>query len=142
VSATAVSAEPLDALELVVGGSIVETVGGNAADNRLTIDTEVVVDESTWIAARAYGPAPFRIQELPEFDTPGIAAAAHTSPVWVQVPDRPHRAPGDARILADLASGHLRWVEENARFLSEEHRSSMVEAYAEAIEILKRMATT
>jgi len=82
ITGTAIAARPLEPIEIVVGGRVVERV---AAANRPAprggchspIDTRIDVAESTWIAVRVF-----------EDRLDGRVRFAHSSPVHVEVPGK------------------------------------------------------
>jgi len=87
---------PLDALEVVQDGKVVAT--GTLAADKLsgTLDAEVKVDRSGWVALRASGPA-VRYWL-------GRGQAAHTNPVYLQVRGKPSDAKADAEFF-------LKWMD-------------------------------
>lgn len=70
--------DPLDRLELVVGGEVSATEKAAGRD-RVEIRKEIVATQSMWIAARAYG-----AHQEPQFTTIG-----HTAPIYVIVDGEP-----------------------------------------------------
>ena len=64
----------LDRLELVVLGEVVAAEPARGRD-RITLRTQITVDESQWLAARAYG----------ERKSRGAVTVAHTTPVYLVV---------------------------------------------------------
>ena len=64
----------LDRLELVVLGEVVAAEPARGRD-RITLRTQITVDESQWLAARAYG----------ERESRGAVTVAHTTPVYIVV---------------------------------------------------------
>jgi hypothetical protein len=87
---------PLGKLELIYNGKAV-AIGELAVDKlSATLDQEIVIEDSGWIALRTSGPAvPYWL---------GGARAAHTSPVYVTVPGRPTDARSDAEYF-------LAWID-------------------------------
>jgi hypothetical protein len=85
ITGTATSAVPLDRIEIVVSGQILQTL---APANRPTpqggyespLESNVTLDTSCWIALRTF-------EKRPD----GRVRFAHTSPVHVDFPDRPLR---------------------------------------------------
>ena len=88
------SRTPIDRVELLHNGRVVESVGTGGAD-RYRLEKEVRVGESSWFAARVYGPG-----------APGMTttALAHSSPVYVTAGSKP------ALVREDLEIA-LRWVD-------------------------------
>lgn len=88
---------PLEKLELVLDGEVVGT--GTLADDKLTatIDTEVPVEHSGWIALRTTGPV---VNRWPSH----YGLRAHTNPVYLEVKDHP----ADTRAQAEY---FLAWID-------------------------------
>ncbi len=75
-SAMLASAVPVDRVEVVVNGQVVDTRPGVAEAGRRTVGGTVALPEAGWVAVRAVGP---------ESGWPSMAAYAfaHTAPVWI-----------------------------------------------------------
>lgn len=71
------SAGPVDRVEVVVNGAVVETLDGLAAAGRRSLRGAVDLPDGGWVAVRAVGAAPT--------GWPSMAAYpfAHTAPVWI-----------------------------------------------------------
>ena len=69
-------------VELVMNGRVVAGEAAPAPVDRLDLTTTIDVDAGAWIAARARSPFEIGSAYL-------TSMAAHTSPVYVEVPDRP-----------------------------------------------------
>ena len=69
-------------VELVMNGRVVAGETAPAPTDRLDLTTTIDVDAGAWIAARARSPFEIGSAYL-------TSMAAHTSPVYVEVPDRP-----------------------------------------------------
>ena len=78
----------LNSLQVIRDGKVVAEA--KAAGNRLSAEIEqlVTMDRSGWVALRAVGP--------PHPDQPEFSLFGHTSPVYIEVPDRPIDAREDA----------------------------------------------
>jgi hypothetical protein len=79
---------PLKLVEIVSIGEVVSAVELEEPSLDVALDKEVAMTRSGWIAIRASGP--------PHPDQPGGSVFGHTSPVYVQVQDRPIQARSDA----------------------------------------------
>ena len=120
----------IGAVELVVNGRVV--AGEVPADpvTDLAFETAVVVREGSWIAARSR--SNHEIQSA--FTT---TMAAHTSPVYVEVPDRPLFVPDDAEAIATVVDGTARWLEVMAAVADPVLRGRMVDQIAAAAQTLR-----
>jgi hypothetical protein len=84
VKGNVLSAAPLDRIELLVNGLVVKSIpvkndkAKQAIEN--TIDAEVKIESTSWIAVRCFEKQPG-----------GRERFAHSSPVWVDVPGKPLR---------------------------------------------------
>lgn len=76
---------PVDRLEIVVNGAVVESRRWDEPVDNGVLDFELTVEESSWAAARCYGPGDGIARHRDVWERPIMA---HTSPVYV--------APGDA----------------------------------------------
>lgn len=73
---TLISTEPVDVVEIMVNGSVVETLEGIRSGETKTYNGTVALPDNGWVAARAHGGAA---------EWPSMAADqfAHSSPVWI-----------------------------------------------------------
>jgi hypothetical protein len=99
---------PLRRAELVQDGKVIATREfSGEGPVELVWQQEVPFERSGWLALRASGPA--------HADNPGGGAYAHTSPVYVEVADRPPLAREDAQFF-------LRWIDRLDLALRERNR--------------------
>ena len=131
VRAEATSIVPMDRLEIIVNGAVVESV--EAVDPlSVVFRGEVPIPEGGWVAARILGPSSRYVTDSYAF--------AHTSPVYVERDGRVFRSAEDARFLAEAVEaawqradrGPWRSEEERARF-----RAAVDEALAVYREIIQ-----
>ncbi|MFI5227318.1 MAG: CehA/McbA family metallohydrolase, partial [Candidatus Limnocylindrales bacterium] len=121
VRATARAAQAtIASLEIVMNGRVVavERSSGPVAELRLAATLDV--RSGAWIAARTRSEHEIRSA----FAT---SMAAHTSPVYVEVVDRPLFDPDDAAAIAEVIEGTARWLETTAAVVDERRRDRMVE---------------
>ena len=113
------------ALELVVDGEVVasETAPEPAAD--ISVAASVEVRAGAWIAARS-------LSDHEIHSAFATAMAAHTSPVYVDVRDRPRRSASDAEAIAQVIDGSARWLETMAAIADPRLRDRMVRQIAAA----------
>jgi hypothetical protein len=124
VRARASAAQPLiDRLELVHDGRVVASTSAGGAD-LATIGERVEVSKSGWIAARATS----RSEILSGFST---GMGAHSSPIYLDVPDRAAWAADDAAAIATIIDGARTWVEKVAVVRSAAERTRLA-AHLEA----------
>ena len=100
--ADVMSRTPIERVEFLQNGRVIESANARQA-RRFRLEKEVQVTESSWFAARVYGPG-----------APGLTtrALAHSSPVYVTEGDRP------ALVREDLELA-VRWVDRLWAYLVE-----------------------
>jgi len=128
---------PVERIEIVAGGRVVARATNDEGLSDFRFETDVRVEESTWIAARANAAHLLPHQPLEIAGFSGIPVMAHTSPVYVDVADAPRRSPEDARVLAGWIEESMAWVREDARFLDPSHRAEMLALFERAHHIYR-----
>ncbi|HTC85772.1 MAG TPA: CehA/McbA family metallohydrolase, partial [Candidatus Acidoferrum sp.] len=99
------AAQPIiGSLELVVNGRVVAAEDAPRGTDDLRLDAVVEVKTGAWIAARSR--SGHEIHSA--FST---SMASHTSPVYVEVADRPLFVPADAKAILEVIDGTVRWLE-------------------------------
>ncbi|MGH9160262.1 MAG: CehA/McbA family metallohydrolase, partial [Vicinamibacteraceae bacterium] len=107
VRAEAISIAPMERLEILVNGSVAQTV--RAADpERIVFDQAVAVPDGGWIAARVVGPSSRYVSDSYAF--------AQTSPVYVVRNGQRYTSPADAQFLADAVTALGERVEARAKW--------------------------
>lgn len=116
---------PVDRVELIVNGKVVES---QAAAGRDTVEftRRVPVERSSWIALRAVGPR----HRLILNDT---MAFAHTSPVYVEVGGRPVRVAEDVKFYRDWVERLMARAERTGRFSTPERRAEVTALFSKAL---------
>jgi hypothetical protein len=100
----------------------------------MTLEAEVPAAPG-WIAARCVGQQP---------RGSGMAARAHTSPVYGQVRGQPPRVERDAvAALLRYCDRMLGWIEREGRFETDKARADLTDVFHAAQDVLKgRLPTT
>jgi hypothetical protein len=118
VSVEASAAQPVIAgLELVHNGEVIAAATADGTD-RLTLDERVAVASGGWLAARVTS----RERIHSAFAT---AMGAHSSPVYLDVPDRPPFSVEDAAAIGTVIDGARTWIEGVAAVRSPEERARL-----------------
>jgi hypothetical protein len=118
-------------LELVVNGRVVAATSAPPA-TELALHETVEFEAGSWIAARSR--SPHEIESA--FAT---SMAAHTSPVYVEVDDRPLVAPtDDAEVVERVIAGARAWVAELAAVAEPADRARMVRFFDTSLETFRR----
>jgi hypothetical protein len=121
---------PIERIEIIRGGEVVASKENVEGERELVFETEVPVEKSSWIAARAYSS-----EQLPYN---GVPVMAHTSPVYIQVDGQPRSSPEDAAFLADWTDRAIEWARSEARFQFETQREEMIALFERAKRIYLR----
>jgi hypothetical protein len=121
------SLRPMDRLEIVVNGQARATASAAGMPSQAVLDLDLPQERSCWIAARAWSEK-------------NSHCCAHTSPVYVQVADRPmllDKVSFD--FLMDKLTEMLGWVEKANQFGEEKNRERLASIFRSAKEeLLKR----
>jgi hypothetical protein len=120
----------ISSVEVVVNGRVVATGESPHATDNLTLETPIDVRAGAWIAARSRSDH----EILSAFCT---SMASHTSPVYVEVRDRPLFVADDARAILAVIEGTERWVRTMAAIDRPADRHRMVELIAMSAESLR-----
>jgi hypothetical protein len=122
IRAEARSMVPFERLELVHNGIAVAAAEASGTPAMATLEIELPPAAGGWLAARCWG-AP---QPLASPDRGQDRVAAHTSPVYVEVPGAP--LPIDANALAvfvQYLDDSLTWLAANGRFDNDAQRTHL-----------------
>ncbi len=132
VKATVRTRVPLEKLEIVVNGRPV--ISNPAGQNETSIEKEILVAKSSWIAARALGPWSRLVLN-------DVQAFAHTSPVYVSVGDKPIASAEDARFWIGWIDQLIAQVNDRGRFSTAERRKEVIELFRRAQERYRKIAS-
>jgi hypothetical protein len=121
----------ITAVEVVMNGVVVARVDADASTDALDLDASIEVPGSAWIAARTRSSHAVNSA----FAT---SMAAHTSPIYVEVADRPLFAVSDAEAILEVIDGTLRWLRDWAAVPTESERQRMVGFVEDSADRLRR----
>jgi hypothetical protein len=124
---------PLEKLEIVVNGKVV--ISSPAGQNETSIEKELPLEKSSWIAARALGP-----WSRPVLND--VQAFAHTSPVYISVGDKRVASAEDARFWIAWIDQLIAQVSDRGRFSTPERRKEVVELFRRAQEAYRKIVVT
>ncbi len=119
-------------LELVVNGRVVAATGAAVGSTELSLHETIDIADGAWIAARSRSGSEIHSA----FAT---SMAAHTSPVYVEVQDRPlGPSPDDAEVVERIIDGARTWVAELASIADPDERDRMVRFFDVSLETFRR----
>ena len=128
VKARAISLEPYEQLEIVYNGKVIRATHPSGPNFQAGIEDTIEVDRGGWIAARAhgskmleYGPTWWK---MPVF--------AHSSPIYLQMPNRPAGSSQSATLFLDQLGYLQRWAQEDAHFPTKENKREVLDRIAKA----------
>ena len=125
------AAQPvISAVEVVVNGQIVALGESAEGTDDLSLKTPIDIRSGAWIAARSR--SDHEIHSA--FNT---SMASHTSPVYVDVQDRPLLGVNDAETILEIIEGTLRWVNTMAPVERPVDRRRMSELIAASATLLR-----
>jgi hypothetical protein len=119
---------PVERIEIIRGGEVIASKENPAGANSVSFSTQIPIEASTWIAARASSSV-----RLPYQD--GIPVFAHTSPIYVEVPGRPIGSPEDAAFFTKWCEDAIEWAKTKAKLLEESQRQEMIALFEKARKI-------
>jgi hypothetical protein len=118
---------PVDKFEVVINGEPLKSAPGQK-----TIDEQVSLSHSSWIAARAIGPwSRLVLNDIQTF--------AHTSPVYVQFGDERTADKQDARFWIEWIDKLIAQVNQRGRFATPERKREVVELFQRGQEVYRRI---
>jgi hypothetical protein len=121
VEVEAQSIFPMQGLELLCNGAVVDATTDGAGPSGLRLRTQLRIDADSWLAARVGGPGYF--DAVQHNDVWNRAAIAHTSPVYVACGDAYGRTDESSlHYMLTLIEGSLSYVRE----LSTQHHPGTV----------------
>lgn len=125
------AAQPvIGSVELVVNGRVVAAREATSPTDELSLSTSVDIRSGAWIAARSRSDAEIRSA----FRT---SMASHTSPVYVEVRDRPLFVAGGAEAVLEVIDGTLTWLRTMAAVDRPADRDRMAELIAASARSLR-----
>lgn len=129
---------PIKRLEVVVNGEVVAETHADEGAQLLELTGELDIDESSWLAARAYNDSPLPTQG--ELTGSGSLVLAHTGPVYVDVDGQPRRNPDDATFLHRICAKTIKWAQTAARYHSQAQRRAVIDLYREGCDAYRVQA--
>jgi hypothetical protein len=125
IHATLHTKVPVDRFEVVVNGEPLKSAAGQQ-----TIDEQVALTHSAWIAARAIGPWSRLVLN-------DVQAFAHTSPVYVQFGEERVAYRQDAQFWINWIDKLIAQVNQRGRFASPERKREVVDLFRRGQEVYR-----
>jgi len=130
VEATARCAYPLEVMEVLINGRIVEEVYPERhARELIRLDREFSLEQSSWIAVRAKG----AVEEGTFGGARKWPLFAHSGPVYALLGRRPVRIESDLKFLFDYTHRFREFVVNNGVFDGSEHKNVFLDNIDEAL---------
>lgn len=120
VHVEASTAGELDKVEIVWKGQVIKSVAAMGAGATLSADAEVEATDTGWIAARAF-----------EKSSPSIRFA-HTSPVYVQLPEDRGIVTEDVKFFLNWLDREIEYYKNQPGFKTESDRQAMLDFFRQA----------
>ena len=131
VKASAISRVPFERIEIVVDGRVV--ADQLSPDGReANLEREIEIDEGGWMAARISGRA---------VTYAGFPVFAHTSPVYLRVPNTPFRRAESLGACIDEIDRSMRTIRKSFRFSSDAQRALAIGKFEEGRAAFARLLT-
>jgi hypothetical protein len=136
VRAEARSLSPLRCLEIVVNGNVVRSASLASGETTVTLEAEIELAEGGWLAARCVCVTDKACEPFGRL-VPGTLA--HTSPVYVQVQDRPPWVDADrVQRLLDGLDGNLPGLLADSPFATDRYREHLTTVFQAANNVLRK----
>lgn len=132
VRARAQSLVPFDLLEIVQNGTVIAQAAATGSPASANLDVEAPIAESSWLTARCTG-------QTHVFHRPANQRIfAHTSPLYVNVPERPLRPnSAAAQRFAREIERMIAWCQTKARCPTPQMRERLTAGFVRALERLR-----
>jgi len=122
---------PINHIELVHNGSVIQRKGPNKASQSGAWTFDIEIETDGWVAARAYGDAR---------DSFAQAIYAHTSPVYIGT-GRPNRiAQESAAFFVRSIDDSIDWVSRIGKFTKNEQREEVLHLFQEGRKVYAALA--
>ena len=140
--ATLRSRQPVDRLEIIVGGEVHASLEVTNDEESRVLQTDIPIDKPTWIAARAWSETLLPFQMWTDLTPEGIKVMAHTSPVYVELAAMKLARVEALRGMIESAERALAWAETEANYHNGQERMKVEEVFREAISRLQARRDT
>ena len=131
ISANVVSRLPFERLEIVYNGEVIAERSA-LKQREAKFEEQIAVDRGGWIAARISGGGKTHA---------GSSVFAHTSPLYVRVPQTPHRLAESAGSFVDEIEASKIFIRKNFRFAKDADRALALGRFEDARKVFGKLAS-
>jgi hypothetical protein len=146
VRVSAISSIPMSRIEIVVNGRVAAMASSPTPTGQLKWSGNISVAESSWVAARVWGPDNGRISNGPsrwsQRRSPFVTLLAHSGPVYVSLRDQPVFSAADRDFCLRWIDALTERIRKNGKFASETHRDEVLSSFARARRVYEQMGTS
>jgi len=139
---TARSILPFATLEIISNGWVTGHKTVFVADNppvdglyTMTVEADLILDKSTWIAARVADDPDNKNRILPR----GLSVFAHTDPVYFLKDGKPVKEKASVLYLQKYVQGTIHWLQTNPPFENPEDRLEALKLSEQALQIYRSL---
>jgi len=140
---TARSILPFATLEIISNGWVTGHKTIFVSDNpavdglyTMTVEADIIIDKSTWIAARVADDPDNKNRILPR----GLSVFAHTDPVYFLKDGKPVREEASILYLQKYVQGTIHWLQSNPLFENPEDRLEALKLSEQALQIYRSLS--
>ena len=119
IEASAQSAMPMEALEIVMNGEVVADKKVTPEDRVAELSKEISVNEGAWVGARVRGP-------FNRYLVNDTYLYAHTSPVYITVEGKRVGLKKDAQFFVEWIDQLIGMVEQRGRYASDDQKQEVI----------------
>jgi hypothetical protein len=137
---------PISRVEIVANGQVVAEVSSSNPTNHLQWKGRVALRQSSWLAARVWAPDSDRISNGPsrwsERRSASLVLAAHSSPSYVYIGDRPIFSATDRDFCLRWLDSLADRIRKDGKFATDTHREEVLSIFLRARKVYEDMGDT
>lgn len=138
-----VSTIPVSKLEIVANGHVVAEASSSTPADHLEWHGTLPLTQSSWIAARVWGPNSDRIANGPsrwsQRRSPELALLAHSSPSYVYIGDQPIFSESDRQFCLHWIDALSARIRKEGEFATDAHRDEVLATVSQARAVYEAM---
>ena len=133
IEASATSALPMEALEIVMNGEVVATQEPARGGLGVKLSKEITINEGAWVAARVRGP-------FHRYLVNDTYLYAHTSPVYITVEGKRVGLKKDAQFFVEWIDQLIGMVEDRGRYASDDQKQEVIALFKKGRSYYEKVA--